>query len=590
MLLQLRGRIPKRTVLTARVEGALSENDAPRIPFSAAPELTLPTLLTALRVGAHDPRVAHLHLSIGALACGWGKLFELRRHLEMFRSSGKGITVFMESGGAKEFFLAMGFGLYVPPEGGLGLRGFVGSGTFVGGVLEKIGVEPQVERIGKYKSAGDQLMRRDMSSAQREVLEALLGNVYEVWMKSVGEATGMERKVLDEFLDRSPWEMEEYLKAGLISGICYESELLEGLKKRFGGKWEKEEDVEGELKGVDVRKYVRRTTEKLVGIRGKKCIAVIRVAGAITGGKNSRNPVLGSTVGSDSLVELIRKVRENKKYVACLLRCDSPGGSALASDIVWNELRRLAKKKPLLASQSDVAASGGYYLSMASEIIAEPLTITGSIGVVAAKPSLSEFYKKVGYAKENVSVGSKYAELLVDDRVFTEIEGSHFKAGVVQAYRRFVGKAALSRGKSHEEMEEVAQGRVWTGLQAKERGLVDYLGGIERAVEILKEKAGIPEAEHVRLETMRNQMSLAQRLGLGLLTIEEKSGLSTLLGEPLALADVDISENGGLSPMSAVVMGGIMGPLMERLGVVGQTQRRQSMEVIAKLWSHITLS
>lgn len=589
MLLQLRGRIPKRTVLTARVEGALSENDTLRLPFSAPPELTLPALLTALRVGAHDPRVAHLYLRIGVLACGWGKLFEVRRHLEMFRSSGKAITVFMEAGGAKEFFLAMGFGVYVPPEGGLGLRGFVGSGTFVGGVLEKIGVEPQVERIGKYKSAGDQLTRRDMSSAQREVLEALLGDVYEVWMKSVCEATGTARKVLEEFLDRSPWGMEEYLKAGLISGICYESELLEGLKKRFRGKWEAKEDVKGELKGVDVGKYVRRTTEKLVGIRGRKRIAVIRVAGAITGGKNGGNPITGSTVGSDSLVELIRKVRESKKYVACLLRCDSPGGSALASDIVWNELRRLAETKPLLASQSDVAASGGYYLSMASEIITEPLTITGSIGVIAAKPSLSEFYKKVGYGKENVSIGSKYAELLVDDRIFTEEEGSYFKAGVEQAYKRFVAKAALSRGKSYDEMEEVAQGRVWTGLQAKERGLVDYLGGIERAVEILKEKTGIPKEEYVRLETMRNQLSLAQRLGLGLRAIEEKSGLRTLLGEPLALADVDVSGNGVLSPLSAAVIGGITGPLTERLGFVGQTQRKQVMEAIAKLWSLVTL-
>lgn len=590
MLFQLRGRLPKRTVLTARIEGTLSENEALRLPFSAPPELTLPALLTALRVGAHDPRVAHLHLRIGALACGWAKLFEVRRHLEMFRSSGKGITVFMEAGGAKEFFLAMGFGVYVPPEGGLGLRGFVGSGTFVGGVLEKIGVEPQVERIGKYKSSGDQLMRRDMSTAQREVLEAILGDVYEVWMKSVCEATGLERRVLEEFLDRSPWDMEEYLKARLISGICYESELLEALKKRFKGNWEKEEDVKGELKGTDVRKYVRRATNKLVGIRGRKCIAVIRVVGAITGGKNGGNPVLGSTVGSESLVDLIRKVREDKKYVACLLRCDSPGGSALASDIVWNELRRLAEMKPLLASQSDVAASGGYYLSMASEIIAEPLTITGSVGVVAAKPSLSEFYKKVGYGKENVSVGSKYAELLVEDRLFTEEEGDYFKAGVLQAYQRFVAKAALSRGKSYEEMEEVAQGRVWTGLQAKDRGLVDYLGGVERAVEILKEKVGIPKEEYVRVETIRSQMSLAQRLGLGLTAGGDKSGLKTLLGEPLALADVDVSGNGGLSPMSAAVIEGVVGPLIERLGFVGQTQRRQVVEAVAKLWAQIAAS
>lgn len=226
------------------------------LPFSGPAELTLPVLLSALRVGAYDPRVAHLHLRLGRLACGWGKVFEVRRHLEMFRKSGKGITVYMEGGGPKEFFLAMGYAVYVPPEADLALRGFVGSGTFVGGVLDKVGVQPQVERIGKYKSAGDQLMRKDMSSAQREVLKALLGEVYDVWMTSVCEAAAIGRAELEAFVDRSPWDMEEYVKGGLITALAYESDVLEALRKRFRGRWEKEEDCKGVLKGLGDRKSV----------------------------------------------------------------------------------------------------------------------------------------------------------------------------------------------------------------------------------------------------------------------------------------------------------------------------------------------
>lgn len=574
MLRQIWGRLAKGTVLVARIEGALSENDAPpALPFSGPPVLTMPVLLSALRIAAHDPRIAHLHVRIDALSCGWAKVFEVRRHLEYFRASGKGITVFMETGGPKEFFLAMGFALYVPPEGGLGLRGFAASGSFVGGVLEKIGVAPQVERIGKYKSAGDQIARRDMSPAQREVINALLGETHTVWTKSVCEATGIAESELLEFVDRSPWNMNEYVSAGLISGICYESDIEDALKVRFSrGRFEnKKKVVKKPLKSVEVLRYSRRTTEWLVGIGGRKRIAVIRAVGAITSGKNGSSPVTGNTLGSESLVELIRKVRDNKRYVACLLRCDSPGGSALASDIIWSELRKLAKVKPVLASQSDVAASGGYYLSMACEIVAEPLTITGSVGVVTLKPSLGELYKKIGFAKENISVGSRYAELFVDDRPFTDEEAEYYREFGMQAYKKFVAKAAKSRGKTYEEMDAVAQGRVWTGLQAKELGLVDYLGGIGRAVEILKDKANLDPDEYVRLEVVRNPMSLAARLGFGSSSNPStESSVMASLREPLALADVDGSVT-GVSPLTRFFVDAALAPLTRNFSFLSRS-------------------
>lgn len=573
MFRQIRGRLGKQTVLKAHLKGDLSEKPpAPTLPFSGPPSMTLPIFLKALRLGANDPRIAHLHMRIDPLSIGWGKIFEIRRHLEYFRSAGKTITVFIESGGPKEYFLGMGYGLYVPPEGALGLRGFSASGTFVRGVLDKIGIQPQVERIGKYKSAGDSIARTDMSSAQREVINSLLGDVYNTWMSSVSEAVAVDRKQLEEFVQRSPWDMAEYEKAGLISGICYEGELEDALKLRFAkrGGQSDEQILKKKLPAVDVARYTRFTTEKLVGLRGRKRIAVIRAVGAITSGKNSSSPLMGPTLGSDTLVELIRKVRDDKRFVACLIRCDSPGGSALASDIMWNELRNLAKVKPVLTSQVDVAASGGYYLSMASEIISEPLSITGSVGVVTAKPSLEELYKKVGYSKENISIGSKYAEILVDDRPFTEDEAVYFRAGAELAYKKFVSKAAVSRGKTYDEMDEVAQGRVWTGRQAKERGLVDYLGGLEKAVDILKEKAGIENEDYVQLEDVRSPTSFREMLGLGAMAATNE--MSSCVQQPLAISEVD-GDLSTVSPLTRYVLDGVLSPLGSSLSMLQRFPR-----------------
>lgn len=563
---RLRGRFPKNSILTARISGTLPDRNPSSRLFST-PELTLPALTNAIRLAAYDPRISHLHLRIDPLACGWAKVFELRRHLDFFAASGKTITAYMEAGGPKEFFLSMGYALYVPPDAALSLRGFTASGAFVRGVLDKIGISPQVERIGKYKSAGDQLARQDMSDAQREVLQAILSDVDSVWTASVVEATGISETDLRAFINRSPWNMEEYLEAGLIAGVCYESELQDALKLRFAPRssalgisipGRSDDDIlKEDLPDVDVLRYVRRTSDRLLGISGRKQIAVIRAVGAITPGKSGSSPVFGSTVGSDTLVDLIRTVRNNKKFVGCILRCDSPGGVALASDIVWHELRKMRAVMPVVASQVDVAASGGYYLSMAGEIVSEPLTVTGSIGVVTAKPSLEELYKKLGYRKENISVGGKYAELLVDDRPFTEEELTYFRQGSQLAYNSFVKKAAMSRDKTMEEMEAVAQGRVWTGLQAKDNGLVDHIGGLWRAVEVLKDRADIANEEFVNLVEIRAPMSLSERFGLGVGAF----ATSCPVDRPLALAEVDGGLT-GVSPLTQYVMDGALAPVV----------------------------
>ncbi len=522
LLRQIRGRLERGTILTLRIGGEVPDAEPQRTLFDMATAKSKGTSLEAitdgLRLAAHDPRIGGVLIVIDPLSCGWARVLEIRRHLQYFAAAGKQVTVFMEQGGPKEFFLGMGFDLYVPPLGNLNLMGFTVSATFVRGVLDKVGVAPEVERIGKYKSAGDQLARTEMSDAQREMLQSILTEIDDVWVTSVSEACGVPESVVREIVERAPMRMEEYMNAGLVKGLKYLSEVRDTLTlaQQRKNENEKEDDVlERGLKTVQLRNYRRRTKEKMLGLAGPagKKIALIRANGAITSGKSGSSPVSGQSLGSDSLVPLIRKAAEDKKIAAVVIRCDSPGGSALASDIIYEEVRRLGKKKPVVASMGDVSASGGYYLSMAAgDVVAESLTLTGSVGVVLAKLTLGNLYEKVGYSKQRLAIG-KYASLFADERSFTEDEAEYWREYASVAYKSFVDKAAKSRGKSFEEMDEVAQGRVWTGRQALERGMIDHVGGLRKAIEVAKEKAGI-EGDFVTVKTITEPQGLAKILGL----------------------------------------------------------------------------
>jgi protease IV len=558
MFFKLRGRLPTGTVLFARLGGSLPEvNLDPGFFAREDTYPSLPVLTRALYLAAHDPRIAHLHIKLDGLQCGWGKILEVRRSLEYFCQSGKSVTVYMEGGREKEVFLTVGLTncqVFVPPEGALSLRGFSASGSFVRGVLENIGVDAQVERIGVYKSAGDQLGRRDMSDAQRTVIESLLTMVQNMFVSTlVACKPGMTEEDVIALLDAGYQSMSDYVDAGIISGLKYESEVEDELLLRFKrNSADSDEDVlkKRNLSMIDIVKYNRRTSEKLLGLNGKKKIAVIRATGAITSGKNGQSPVFGSTQGSESFIQLIEKAAADDKVLAVVLRVDSPGGSALASDLMWHAVRKLKKSKPVIASMVDVAASGGYYISMVCPIVAESATLTGSIGVVTAKLSLGELYRRIGYTKTNISKG-RYAELETDSRSFSGDEANYFKAGTERAYESFVGKAAQSRpGFEYDTMHEVAQGRVWSGQQAKERGLVDEIGGFARAVEMAKAAAGI-EDEFVRIEEIRGPISPLARLGFGtsLLSVDNSSTITSMLtsGEPLALCELEATQGFGTS-------------------------------------------
>lgn len=528
-------RFKSESALTFKLSGSIAEQ--PQSRFS--PTTSLPAICDSLQKAAVDPRIVGLVIKIDPLQCGWGKILEIRRHVEMFKESGKWTVAYLERAGEKEYFLASAFGeVYAPPCASLSLRGLSVSGTFLRGVLDKVGVEPQVRRIGKYKSAGDQLLRTEMSEPQKEQLGALLDDIYGDFVDGIAVSRKKTREEVDELLDSGMYKMEEFLSGGWVDGLLYEDQVNDLVKERTGGK-------DDELRAVGLRKY-SKVGRSAFNLDGGKTIAVVRTSGAITGGSGS------SGITSGAVIAQLRALKKNKRIAAVVLRVDSPGGDALASDLMWREIQKLSEEKPVIASMADVAASGGYYMSMACrKIVAEALTITGSIGVVTGKFSLAELYKKAGYNKETLSRG-KFAELLLETRSFTEQEEELFDSSAQYAYESFRNKAAASRGMDVEAMQDVAQGRVWSGKRAATIGLVDAIGGLNKAIALAKEEAGIKPEEKVRLlEVSRAQVSPLALLAGGGAT----AGLGPLGVAASAVLMLQALVGGGaagLSPAAAV--------------------------------------
>eukprot|EP00195_Chlamydomonas_chlamydogama_P015757 CAMPEP_0202909918 /NCGR_PEP_ID=MMETSP1392-20130828/50619_1 /ASSEMBLY_ACC=CAM_ASM_000868 /TAXON_ID=225041 /ORGANISM="Chlamydomonas chlamydogama, Strain SAG 11-48b" /LENGTH=725 /DNA_ID=CAMNT_0049599831 /DNA_START=187 /DNA_END=2361 /DNA_ORIENTATION=- len=502
-------RFKKDSVLVFKLEGEVSDQGRGRFDSG----LSVPQICQALQKAALDPRIKGVAIEVGPLAAGWGKVQEIRRYLSYFRQSGKFTIAYMKQASEKEYYLASACQeLYAPPSANVSLRGFTIGGTFLRGVLDKVGIEPQVKRIGKYKSAGDQLLRKDMSEAQAEQLGAILDDIYQDFLTTVAEARGKTKEEVAALIEEGVYEMEKLAADGWVS-LKYEDEVIEELKARTGGKPD-------ELRKVELRKYAK-VSPSAFGLKGKKRIVVLRAAGAILGRSSGTS---SGAITPDQLIPRLRALAKDKGVAAVVLRVDSPGGDALASDLMWREIKKLGEKKPVIASMGDVAASGGYYLSMAcKKIVAEALTVTGSIGVVTGKFNASKFYSEIGYSKTLLSRG-RYAELLADNRPFSPEEAELFDRSAQHAYESFRNKAAESRGMSVDAMQEVAQGRVWTGRQALEMGLVDALGGVHRAVAIAKQAAEIPEDEQVSVI----EVGRAQASPLALLTGRASASASLL--------------------------------------------------------------
>lgn len=482
---------------------------------------TLTDGLKRLDKAAKDDDVAGVVLHINGPDLGWAKLNEFRQAIKKVRGSGKKVTAFMESGSTRDYLLAAGCDEIVLPESGmlmlLGVRAEV---SFYRNLFDMIGVQPQMMAVGEYKAAGEPYMRTDMSPAFREEMEALLDDHYRQIVEMIADGRKLDEEKVKSIIDVGLCSAKEAKELGLVDHIAYEDEikaLLRGDDKaevkiamRYGKK-----RLDADLSGLN---GMITMMNLLMGIEDKPRkskadkIAIINAVGPIMTGSSQSDLFGGEVMGSTTMVKAIRQARDDATVKAIVLRIDSPGGSALASDLMWHELQTV--EKPVIASMGDVAASGGYYIAMGADIIlAEPGTLTGSIGVVGGKMALEKLYEKIGITTTVLQRG-KNSGVMSLTTPFNESEQAAMKKLLQDIYDQFTTKAAEGRKMELKQLQSLAKGRVYTGAQAKELGLVDELGTLDDAVALAKKAAGLGEKDRVeRLMLPKSVSPFEQLLG-----------------------------------------------------------------------------
>jgi protease-4 len=507
----LRGNRPSiqdNSVLTLRISGALPDyvpDDPFRRIFGAQPQ-SLGSLLAQFRKAKVDKRISAVMLDIDMSEAGWAKSEEIRGAIQDFRSSGKPVYAYMEMGLNKDYYIATACDkIFVPPPGELFTIGLAADVMFFRGSLDKLGVYPDVYQIGKYKSAGDTFTQKQMTDAHREYINSMLDDLFGRYVEGIAKARNKSVDEVKGLIDNAPYSAAQAKDAGLIDGALYHDDVEKELKKRLGYK---ENDELHIARGSD---YKQISQESLGLNKGEK-IAVVYAAGDIVSGKSSFGSSGEETIGSDSLVRTINEARDDKGVRAIVLRIDSPGGSGLASDIIWRAVEAAKAKKPVVVSMGDVAASGGYYIACnANKIVAEPSTITGSIGVVGGKPVIKGFYDWIGVSNEYVMRG-KNAGMFRETEKFNDSEQAKFREFLNNTYDDFITKVGKGRNKDKDYINSIGQGRVWTGNQGKERGLVDEYGGLDKAIEIAKQLANIPADKSIQRVIMPQPPTFFEQL------------------------------------------------------------------------------
>ncbi len=488
--------VPENSVLVLNVSGSLPDYNPPDPMgkfFGVESAESFSSLLTQIRKAKVDKRVGAILLDVDSSGIGWGKADELREAIKDFKASGKPVYAFMEMGMNKEYYIATAADkIYLPPSGDLFINGFAAQAMFFRGSLDKLGVEPQFLKIGKYKNAPDQYTEKEMTDGQKEVTNAILDDYYNRVVTAIAESRKKSPEDVKAMIDNAPFNAKQAQSQGLIDEALYRDEVYEKLKNQLGYK---EED---KLRTISSNDY-RDITADSLGLNNGEKVAVIYASGGISSGKSSNSPVGGQSVGSDTIVQALTEATEDTTIKAIVLRVDSPGGSALASDVIWHAIEKAKEKKPVVVSMGDVAASGGYYIACnANKIIAEPSTVTGSIGVFLGKPVLKGFYDWIGVNTQYTTRG-KNAGLFREDQKWEGDELAKMTEQMNSIYfDNFVPKVAKGRNKTVEEINAIGQGHVWTGFQAKQNGLIDEFGGLEKAIDVAKELASLPADKDVK--------------------------------------------------------------------------------------------
>jgi len=526
--------VPSDASLVLRVGGDLTEiapNDVVGyIRGVKAP--TVRSIVENLRKAKVDSRVHGIVLKpTGFSSPFWGKVQEIRDAVIDFKKSGKPVYSYIEYGGDREYYLATAADkVYLMPSTSLDLIGVATYSLFLRGTLDKIGAYPDLRRIGDYKTAVNTFTETGYTPAHREMDESLNRDLFEQILVGIADGRKKDGAEIRRLIDQGPFLPEEALRVGLVDDVQYEDQVSEKLRG------------EGESRQIDGDEYARVSAPSLGLNRGPR-LAVIYAAGTIASGKSGYDPINGTIVGSDTLIEYIRTARRDESVRGIVLRIDSPGGSATASDAVWRELmiaRNERQDRPIVASMSDLAASGGYYIAMPAQlIVAQPSTLTGSIGIFGGKIVTGGVYQKLGARIESTSIG-KNAEINSPARPYNPDEVKKLEEQLQAFYDQFVEKVATSRRSTPEKIDALAQGRVWTGRQAKERGLVDALGGLEEAIELTKERAKIPADSSVELVVYPPRKSFYEILSDQLNGANQSIDLGRWLSASLSQGELEV--------------------------------------------------
>ncbi len=502
-------RVPAKTILEVNLEKELVES-VPDDPVSKVLLRNLPSVrdvVDALDRGANDERVVGLVAHLGAAPQGMAQIQEIRDAVERFRAKKKFAIAFSETfgefnNGSRAYYLATAFDeVWLQPSGDVNLTGVMFESMFRRGVYDKLGLRFRGGQRYEYKNAYNIHVEKKYTPAHREAMESILTSLYSQAVRGVATGRKMSEDEVRALIDRGPFLGQDALDAKLVDRLAYRDEVMDEAKKRAGEGAER----------LALAKYLERAGRPH---DDGQTIALIYGVGAVERGKSSFNPLSGDMImGSDSVAAAFRAAIDDEDVKAIVFRVDSPGGSYVASDTIWREVERARKAgKPVVVSMGDLAGSGGYFVAMsADKIVAQPGTITGSIGVLGGKFLTSGFWEKIGVSWDEVHAGAN-ARMWTGTHDYSPVEWQRFEGFLDRVYADFTAKVATGRKLPKEEVLRIAKGRIYTGEDAKALGLVDELGGFHTALRLAKQAAGIPESEEVKLRTYPRPKRLVETL------------------------------------------------------------------------------
>jgi len=493
-------RIGPNTVLTLRLEGSIEEQP-PQDALTAAlfgPQTTVTNIVEALDRAGNDPRITGIEVRVGESTMSMGKIQEVHQKIREFNRKGKFSVAYLEFATNRSYYLAAACQTVVLlPTSLFHVRGLMTSTTFLRGTLDKLGIYPDLYHIGDYKNAMNVFTEKKYTPAHREADQALLEDLYRQFLRGIAEGRGTKLEEVESAVAKGPLTAQEALTARLVDRVAYADEVRALVNQKNRGSENR----------LSLGEYLRRTERP-----GGAKLAIIYATGTILPGRSGDSPFGGAVMGSETIAEQFRRARDDAAMKAVILRVDSPGGVAFSSEVIRRELLLTKRVKPVVVSMSDVAASGGYLIAMsANRIVAEPGTITGSIGVVGGKYNVLGLYQKLGLSKDYITT-TENSTIDYPFQNFTPLQRESILKYMRDVYSSFIQGVAEGRHMKVEAVDKIGQGRVWSGERARQLGLVDELGGLDAAVAAAKALARIPASTPVSFVYLPPPKTLVEKI------------------------------------------------------------------------------